>query len=271
MRFIIESSKKAITLIELFKVLKNLNNYCTLCCNENELYIQTMDDSHVSLFDLKIKKEWFTEYVANNDIVSFNSNIIVKILNLYTPNTKVTFQTSKNDDYLEINLLQSDGNEKCFEIPLMDIDSELLNTMDIDSTLEFSLNTKQYDKYLTEMSLFGDTMEIVCVNDNIYLKSSGDEGKYTIRIPHDNLENFEVVEDTKLKFKVALKYLNYISKVYTVFKSLNFIIEENSPICITIDDEEYISMKYFIAPKTDDDQETNEDDFSEYENTVIEE
>lgn len=269
MKFIIESSKKAITLIELFKVLKNLNNYCTLCCNETELYIQTMDDSHVSLFDLKIQKDWFTEYNANNDVVSFNSSIIVKILNLYTPNTKVTFQTSKNDEYLEISLLQSDGNEKCFEIPLMDIDSDLLGTMEIDSTMEFSMNTKQYDKYLNEMALFGDTLEIACVNDNIYLKSSGDEGKYTIRIPHENLENFEVVEDTKLRVKVALKYLNYISKVYTVFKSLNFKIDEGSPICITIDDDEHISMKYFIAPKSEDNDD-NEEDFSEYENTVIE-
>ena len=38
-----------------------------------------MDGSHVCLFDLKIKKDWFDDYEANEEIISFNSNIIVKI------------------------------------------------------------------------------------------------------------------------------------------------------------------------------------------------
>ena len=36
MKFTIKDNNSAVG-IELFKVIKNLNNYCTLCCKKDEL------------------------------------------------------------------------------------------------------------------------------------------------------------------------------------------------------------------------------------------
>ena len=53
------------------------------------------------------------------ETISFSSNLIVKILALFIPKTKLVIQTSKKGDSLEIELIYPDNVEKNFEIPLM--------------------------------------------------------------------------------------------------------------------------------------------------------
>ena len=275
MKFTIKDNNSAVGIIELFKVIKNLNNYCTLCCKKDELWIQAMDGSHVCLFDLKIKKDWFDDYEANEEIISFNSNIIVKILNLYSQDALLNFETSKNEEFLNINLCYQDNNEKSFVIPLIDLETDMLTPQEMESSIEFEMNTKQFDKYISEMLLFGESVEIKCIDDNLYLKCNGDEGKYTAKIPHDNLENFEVVEDCNMKISASIKYFSYISKIHGIFKTLQFKLDENAPICIQINNNEYLSMLYFIAPKTEDDNNNendvydDEDELEDLENEIV--
>ena len=93
--------------------------------------------------------------------------------------------------------------------------------------------------------------------------------------PHDNLENFEVVEDCNTKISASIKYFSYISKVHGIFKTLQFKLDENAPICIQINSNENLSMLYFIAPKTDDNNYENdnddddEDELENLENEII--
>ena len=190
-----KSSNRTFKLIELFKVAKNLNTYCTLNCKESEIYIQVMDDSHVCLFNLTIQKNWFDSYEGETEVISFHTSIIVKILSLYQPQAHVYFQTNPNNDYLEIMLKYKDNTEKTFQIPLIDLDMDLLDSQQMEGSVDFTIKTKKMDKYVQEMLLFGDTMEIVCYNDNIYMNSDGDDGKYQLKIPYSTIEELVVEED----------------------------------------------------------------------------
>ena len=63
MKFIIKEETKIVQFIELFKFMKNLSQYVTLNCTEERINIQILDESHVSLLDIKFKGEWFSEYI----------------------------------------------------------------------------------------------------------------------------------------------------------------------------------------------------------------
>lgn len=288
MKFTISSSDKIHKLIEIFKVIKNLSSHCTLYCKEDYIHIQTMDGSHVCLLDIKLMKDWFDVYEINEcETVSFSSSIIVKILSLFIPKTKLVIQTTNKADYLNIELIYPDNIEKTFEIPLMDIDQEYIELGENDYSMEFSMKTKVLDKYCNEMMLFGEVLQLKCVNDNIYM-SSGDpvNGNYKVKIPHENLEEFSVEEDLKMSIKVDLKYLSFISKFYSVFKTINikadsqfpmkFYVNESSCIVSKEDnDANGLQLTYFIAPKMEDDVEFSDeeeelDDISET-NEIIEE
>tara|TARA_B000000557_G_scaffold236492_1_gene212791 strand:- start:270 stop:1160 length:891 start_codon:yes stop_codon:yes gene_type:complete len=284
MKFVITSSQKILKLIEIFKVIKNLSSDCTLYCKDEYIYIQTMDSSHVCLLDIKLLKNWFDDYDLpdGNETVSFSSNLIVKILALFIPKTKLIIQTSKNGDNLLIELIYPDKIEKTFEIPLMDINQDYLETGDNDYSIEFSMKTKILDKYVNEMMLFGDVLRLKCMYDNLYM-CSGDNinGNYKVKIPHDNLEELEVEENLKMSVKVDLKYISFISKFYGVFNIINiksdtqfpmkFYFNEGSSITKSEDmDENDLQITYFIAPKIDEDEylSDEEEDASEEEESI---
>ena len=299
MKFSLLSSNKVLKLIEIFKVLKNLNDSVSLYCKESEIFIQVMDDSHVSLLNLTIHKEWFDFYeIEEEETISFQTGIIVKILSLYDPpepkklsvkekkelakqkkaeaasevvpeeGNEVSFEKTSAMDKLQITLKYKDNIEKCFELPLFDIDSELLEPEKIEGSIEFSIHTKQMDKYMNELLLFGENMEFICVGDNVFMESSGDEGKYRLKLPHDVLDELMIEPDLKLKTKISLKYLSYITKIFCVFKQLSFKIEKDQPIFIEVLEKKedgviLLHIRYYIAPKIEDYEE--EVDFSEFE------
>lgn len=300
MKFELTSSQKILKLIEIFKIIKNLNNYCCLFCKEDHVYIQTMDGSHVCLLDVKIMKGWFDNYESESCMVCFHASIIVKILSLYLPKTSLKMQTNKSMDKMEVDLLYPDKIVKSFEIPLIDMDTEILETGDTEYGVDLTMRTKVFDKYINEIIMFGDVLSIKCKDENMFLSTNGNEGKYQIMIPHENMEEFVMEEDLKLNVKTNAKYLAYISKLYCVFKHVQIQVDNQCPIKVYFDDsfsmstskkgestdeeeneeekeikDKLIIIEYYVAPKIEDDDmvsddEDNEDCDSLGENHVLE-
>ena len=101
MLFTLDNKRKVVVLIELFKVIKGLNSFCKMYCKQDEMFIQIMDDSHISLLEIKIKKEWFTTYESEGEVISFNSKILTTIMTFYTDDSIVSFEST--DEYLYIS------------------------------------------------------------------------------------------------------------------------------------------------------------------------
>ena len=103
------------------------------------------------------------------------------------------------------------------------------------------------------------------------------------------MEEFAVEEDLKMSVKVDLKYLSFISKFYSVFKTINIKADSQFPMKFYVNEsssinkqedvgENELQLTYFIAPKMEDDVEFSdeeeeneevEDDISET-NEIIE-
>ena len=94
MLFTLDSNRKVAVLIELFKVVKGLNNFCKMYCKKDGMFIQIMDDAHISLLEIKIKKEWFSTYESEDEVVSFNSKILTTIMGLHTTDSIVSFEST---------------------------------------------------------------------------------------------------------------------------------------------------------------------------------
>jgi proliferating cell nuclear antigen len=265
MLFTLEKNKKVATLIELFKVIKGLNDFCKMYCKQDELFIQIMDDSHVCLLEVKIKKDWFASYESEDEVVSFNSKILTIIMGLHTLDSIVTFET--NDDCLNITFEQKDKTEKSFQINLIDLDSDVMESQEIEHSLEFSINARKLDQYFNEMQSFGDTLELVHVNDTIYMRSQGDEGKYVLKITDDLLDDLIVEEELQMVCKVPMRFTSLVTKLYSVFKKITVCISEDAPFTLKIfpleeEEKNLLGIKFFIAPKVEDE---NKFDFSEFE------
>ena len=249
MKFIIKEETKIVQFIELFKFMKNLSQYVTLNCTEERINIQILDESHVSLLDIKFKGEWFSEYIfIKNETFSINNNVFNKLLHLYTIGS--TLECCLNDDKFDVSFLHSMQN-KYFTIHLIDIEKDILSSEN-ETDLDFSIKTKLLDKYINDIATFGEEIEISCKNDKLYLSSNNEEGKITIEIENKNMDSFNVVDDYNASFKFCLKYIQYITKLKIVFDVTHIYLNENLPIMITFDNID-IEIKYYIAPKINED------------------
>ena len=208
MKFVIQNQERAQKWIELFKIIKYLNSYTTICAQESKMLIQIMDDSHVCLLNINIEKDWFESYNSENETLSFMSTIMVKLLHLYIPKTTMMFETI--NEKLQITFQYENKTEKIFELPLIDIDKDLLDSQEIEGSLEFRLETKAFDKYISEMMLFGDSMEFVCYKENLFMKSSGDEGNYTLKIPYSIYVSYCELTYVRYVWVMCQIYVGYV-------------------------------------------------------------
>ncbi len=251
MKFQINDSKKAFEWIEIFKFIKNLNQYVSFTIKIDEIYIQIMDGSHVCLVDITFPSCWFSKFECDTPItISVMSNVLVKVLSMYTNDTIIEFSISENEDKLEIHLL-NDKQNKHFELNLIEIDQELLSPIIVDTLLDFSIKSKAFDKYILELANFGEDVEIKCSNEKLFLESNNEEGKYQIELEGENLEEFNVVENYIFSAKFPLKYISIISKLSVTYTKLHLFLDESNPMRITFDDNQ-IKFNFFLAPKTED-------------------
>ena len=234
MKAVIKSSRCALMLIEILKVVKNLSQHISISFREDEAYIQIMDGSHICLLDININKEWFHEYHVNDDeVISMNVNIFLKIISLYTINTVITLSVDEEQEFLGVNL-ETEGIQKNFEVPLMDIDFDHLQPGENDYSCDFEINTRTMEKYMNELMIFGEKIDFRYKNDKLIMSSSGSEGKMNIEIPSESLESLCVEEDAHVHCAFDIKYISYVSKLTAAFKSMSISFDKEYPLFCTI-------------------------------------
>ena len=249
MNFQIKDAKKAMEWIELLKFIKNLSNHITISCTSDELYIQLMDHSQVCLLDIHIPSSWFHMFDSENYTFSVNTSILVKVFAMYTMDSLIEVMI-ENEDKINIHLIH-ELQQKLFAIPLMDIEKELLNPTEKDTNLDFVIKTKCFDKYINELSMFGEDVAIECCDDKLFLESTNHEGSLRIEIKNETLEAFNVVEDYSFKGKFCIKYLQYISKLSIIYPNIHLYLDDENPLMITFEGTD-IKIKYYICPKCSD-------------------
>ena len=62
MKLFLENKAKKEIFIALFQTLKNCSSLIHLIFNQESLFIQGMDKSHVCMFEVKITNSWFDSY-----------------------------------------------------------------------------------------------------------------------------------------------------------------------------------------------------------------
>lgn len=249
MKFQIKSEERAAEFIELFKVIKNLSNDTTFMCTPENIFIQVMDSSHVCLLNVYFPASWFHFYEAENTTYSVSTAIMVKVMAMYTMDCLIEV-IIEDTDKIYIHLIH-EKQQKLFQIPLMDIERDILKPTEKDTNLDFVIKTRTFDKYINELSMFGEEIEIECSDDKLYLTASNHEGTLRIEIKNELLEEFNVIENYTFKGKFCIKYIQYITKLGIIYPNIHLFLDEDNPLMITFKDTT-TKFNYYVAPKCSD-------------------
>ena len=104
-----------------------------------------MDGSQAALFELILKNDWFTSYEVEKEVVlGINCELIAKVLHCLNNNQTITIEYDTKDD-LTISLIPREG-EKCmtkeFTIPLMDLESQLMEIPEADYVADLEMDSQ---------------------------------------------------------------------------------------------------------------------------------
>ena len=261
MKLSIENKSKLEMFVAIFQLLKNWGSYLSLQFELGQLYIQSMDKSHICLSSIIIKSAWFSEYsVSEATSITVDAASFATMMNYALRHNKVDI-IFEDTDKLYINLLNNsdtitEANKKAkdnfdhfFELPLMDIEHETLLVPDVDYDVEFTLDAKKFGDLISELMVFGLNLNIVCTEELLELNSNGDSGKLKINIPIDSLNEFAISEGEKLDISYSLAHIGKMCLSSKLGPDISIGISAEYPMALKYSLGEESSVAFFVAPK----------------------
>ena len=260
MNIIIKSPQKAECFAFLFQHMKLFTEHINIMFNKDKFYIQAMDNSHVSILEINIPKDWFDTFEIESPVtIGVNANILHRVLNS-REKTQI-FQmvyNNENNDKLNIHFTSENKDEfdKHFEISLIEIDRDIMDIPEIDYQAEFTIGSANFANIINQLKTFGDSLEINCSEEKILLTSSSlDQGKMSCEIKMDDLTSYAIEEGESIKSGFSLNYLHNICLYNKLSKEVDIKISADYPVKIvySIIGSETAKMTFFLAPKMGDD------------------
>jgi len=222
------------------------------------MYVQSMDNTRISIFEIAIPKSWFDQYEIAGPAVTIgiSSTLLFRILNVRdkVQATKLEYSPDQSDKlYVHLDSDVKSIFDKHFEIPLMDLEYEVMSVPEFDYAAELSIPSPYFASIINQLKLFGDTLDVRCSEENIMLTSTSSEsGKMSVEIGIDDLVEFAIEEAAELALSFSLTYLHNICMYNKLATNINIKISNNFPMCIHYDVGEGASITFYLAPKIDD-------------------
>lgn len=254
--------KKKEMFVSLIQLLKNCSSSIHMKFETTRLHIQGMDKSHVCLFDVVLRKEWFTKYETDSSPIEIcvDTSIFYAIISIKTEQPVLVMQmTDTNADVLHVQFqLEDDCNiKKSVKMPLMIYEYEELSIPVVEYDADFSLPSKQFAEMFAQLGDFGNNMRLICTEKNISMKTVGSESELTIDIPMELLTSYGIVEGETISLLYSLEYINKMCITSKLSNDIELYISNERPMKILYslsdDDTPGDYVTFYIAPRFEED------------------
>jgi len=276
MNIVINNAIKADIFVSLFQHISKFTENVNLMFETDRFYMQSMNTAHVVILEICLPKEWFDVYEIEGGgslKIGINTALFYKVLKKRekTQQIHICYQNTTNDKLqffftMNVNASSSSSSidesnntkkkeevfDKDFEIPLVDVEEEILSIPDMEYQAELSLSTDKFANLISQLKDFGETLEIQCSEDKITLSAhSCENGKMITRILIEDLTEFSIEENENIQMEFALRYLYDICLYQKLSKLVELKISKDFPIRIIypLGVEKDATFLFYLAPK----------------------
>lgn len=221
-------------------------------CSNTGIVSQSMDSSHVSMVCFEFTSDMFSYYECNDTIIlGVNFVSLSRILKVVEKDDMVGIETISNDKLSVQIKNKNSGKEWCFDLKLMEIDSDELEIPPLPDGWRIKFNTLEFAKDISTMSSFSDIIEIGIKDGKLVLKADGDIGSAIL----DATASHEWVGDTTASTDVVLHFTSTLLTKYgsgkNLASSITILLAPDHPLMLKYDMGGGMMMA-FIAPKMED-------------------
>lgn len=139
----------------------------------------------------------------------------------------------------------------------MDLDNEHLGIPDQKYAATIDMPSAEFAKACRDLSQFSDSVSIAATKSGIVFTGKGETGSNTITYTSETAENeeggvsFEVNEPVNSTF--SIKYMLQFAKSSALSERVRLSLSENVPVVVEYKIEEDGYVRYYLAPKIEDD------------------
>ena len=262
MKLAITDKKKINQLVTIFRHLKGIIIDVNLILSKEMFYIQSMDSSHACLVEIKLTSGWFDKYTIKEDeVLGINSEILFKVIDCWKEGQEITIYTKNNNNNLFIDFNGEKQVTKKFQLPLIDIDSDIMDIPEKDYDVDLLLKSNDFKELISELSIFNSTIIFKCNSDDekVIIDANGGMGAMQVEIKDDDILEFAISEDLKLSVTYALSYIHTMCSFSKLNDCVYIHSSEDVPMKLhySLDDKDSSEsenyVKFYLAPKIDDD------------------
>jgi proliferating cell nuclear antigen len=256
MNITISDKKKKDLFIYIFQLLKSSATHINATFNSENLHIQGMDKSHVCLFDLTLKNEWFTNYDVNGQTnLCFDSSIFYSMISTKGDDQQLIIKQN-SEDSLCIELVNGEKKgdySKYFTMPLIEYEYDEMNIPETEYEAELSLPAKKVTDMFNNLSNFGDDININCSDEFVDFKTKGTSGEMRVNVPINDMTSYGIVEGENVNLTYSLIYISKMCISNKLSSDIDFCLSNECPMRIKYDLGDDSSLLFYIAPKLADD------------------
>jgi proliferating cell nuclear antigen len=254
MLFEIQDKKKRDIFIYTFNHLKHFTDKIVLTIDPDKMYIQGMDNNHICVYELTIQSSWFQEWdVTNTYNYGISIPIFNKILHICSENQGIRIHSETEDNlYIEYNSIEKGEFNKYFEMPLMDIDMDILDIPDTEYQVDIEMDSKKFKSLIDELANFNETLNITCDEAEIVLDSKSSDGSMKAVINIDDIDLLVVEEGKHVEASFGIKYIAQMCQFYKLGSKCAIHISEDIPLLLKYEIADDCIMKFYLAPKIND-------------------
>ena len=259
MKVTISNKNKKDLFVALFQIIKGCTSVVRVIFQEDKMYIQGMDKSHVCLFDAKINSTWFSSFEINKDVnLSFDSSVFYSIISSKSDSQDLIItMEDDNEDTILIQFIPQEKEskkghdcfKKFFKMPLTEYEYDEMAIPVVEYDAEFSLSSKQISEMFSQLSNFGNDIIIKCSEEEISLTTNGITGEMRVDIPIDDLSGYSIIEGEEIVLTYSLSYINKMCITSKLSNDIEFSLSNNCPMKISYDLGDNSLLQFFMAPK----------------------
>uniref|UniRef100_A0A6C0JFU8 Proliferating cell nuclear antigen PCNA C-terminal domain-containing protein n=1 Tax=viral metagenome TaxID=1070528 RepID=A0A6C0JFU8_9ZZZZ len=261
MNVVISNPVKADTFTSMFQHMKAFTEQVNIMFEKDHMYLQTMDSAHVSVVEYNLPNTWFDNYEHTNTSaipIGINSTMLFRVLNTREKNQRIVLEFDPDySDKLTISFTSDDKTlfDKHFEIPLLDLEYELMDIPTSECDAEFSIPSIKFANMVNQLRMFGDTVDIVCSEDKIVMNSLSEGlGKMSVNIDISDLDSYAINEGEVMNISFSLAMMTNICAYHKVAKDMEIKLTKNFPMKVVYFlGSEDAKMTFYLAPKINED------------------
>ena len=165
--------------------------------------------------------------------------------------------------YSNLSYLTNLENERSVEylLNLLNIEAESLGIPDTEYPTSIKMSSGEFTRLCKELSTLAEVVNVEVLDDQAKFTFSGKSGSGNIILKSNSAEKEEDQIDIECNEKVnssyGLQYLNSFAKASTLTNRVGLHLSSSYPLMIEYDIEKVGFIKFYLAPKMDDEEQNN--------------